>query len=77
MSLVGIMLFRKKANIINNIYNYDLDSESKVKLGSATIFKAVRKHVIYFKSLGDRCTSKPKWYKERIVIREFPLTSIP
>lgn len=74
MFFVGIMLFRKKT--INNIYNY-LDSERKVKLGSATIFKVVRKHVIYFKLLGNSCTSKPKWYKECIVINKFPLISIP
>lgn len=42
---------------MNNIYNDDFDSERKVKLGSPTIFKEVRKCVISFKLIGYGCTS--------------------
>lgn len=35
----------------------DLDSERKVKLDSATIFKEKRKHAISLKLIGNRCTS--------------------
>lgn len=51
----GVILFRNKA--INNISNNDLDSERKVTLVSATPLKEVRKCVISFKLIGNKCTS--------------------
>lgn len=35
----------------------DPDSERKVHLHSAAIFKEVRKHAISFRIIGNRCTS--------------------